>query len=194
MSIYRAQFEAALRLLASAFAEVAAAGYGRPVLVGGGAVEYYTGGEITSGDFDVITPAQKELERALLKRGFIRPSGPGTPARGVYHPELDMGVEVVSGILFDGAADRERVRLVDVGAGEPIPIPAVEDMIADRMGQFNTRPGGDPAMLRQAIVLYLIACQDMEYRIDSAYLEKRIRQETNGDYGLAYLTEKANEA
>lgn len=88
MTTYRSEFVAALALLAEAFDDVVAAGYERPIIVGGAAVEFYTGGAVASGDFDVLTAGQKELEAALLHRGFVRPSGPGVLTRGLYHPQL----------------------------------------------------------------------------------------------------------
>ncbi|HWB50605.1 MAG TPA: hypothetical protein VG651_15960 [Stellaceae bacterium] len=135
MNTYRPEFIAALSLLAEAFDEVVAAGYERPIIVGGAAVEFYTGGAVASGDFDVLTAAQIELEAALQRKGFRRPSEPGVLTRGLYHPQFGIGFEVVSGHLFDGAADRARTRVVSVPTGA-VRFPAVEDMIADRMGQF----------------------------------------------------------
>ncbi|HVH79811.1 MAG TPA: hypothetical protein VM782_10500, partial [Stellaceae bacterium] len=115
MSTYRQEFVAALQLLADAFDEIVAAGYERPIIVGGAAVEFYTGGAVASGDFDVLTAGQAELEAALLRRGFQRPSGRGVLTRGLYHPELGIGFEVVSGHLFDGASDRSRTQPVSIG-------------------------------------------------------------------------------
>jgi hypothetical protein len=125
-----------LKLLAQAFNDVITAGYSSPIIVGGAAVEFYTGGAVTSGDFDIVTDAQRELENALLVRGFVRPSGPGALVRGLHHPTLGIGVEIVSGALFDGASDENRVVLVTAEGGE-IAFPPIEDLIADRMGQFN---------------------------------------------------------
>jgi hypothetical protein len=117
VSVYRPEFVAALALLAEAFDEVVAVGYDRPIIVGGAAVEFYTGGAVVSGDFDVLTAAQAELESALIRRGFVRPNAPGMLLRGLYHPELAVGFEVVSGHLFDGAAERTRTRVVPIKAG-----------------------------------------------------------------------------
>ncbi|HXQ52295.1 MAG TPA: hypothetical protein VN754_07540 [Candidatus Binataceae bacterium] len=195
MATYRTEFVEALKLLAGAFAEIMRAGHKRPVIVGGAAVEFYTGGSIVSGDFDVVTDATRELEEALIARGFRRPSGAGALLRGVFHPSLGIGVEVVSGELFDGAADEARVRLVTLDTeGEPVAVPAVEDMIADRMGQFCANPAAHGEMLTQAIVLYRIAKLDVETPLDEDYLDQRIGYETAGTYSLRFLSEKADEA
>jgi hypothetical protein len=91
-SPYRPEFVDALKLLAQAFDDVVNAKCGRPVLVGGAAVEFHTGGALVSGDFDVVTVAQEKLEEALLCRGFERPSGPGVLLRGLRHPTATSGL------------------------------------------------------------------------------------------------------
>lgn len=123
----------------------------------------------------------------------MRPSGPGVLLRGLHHPELGIGVEVVSGQLFDGASDKARIRVVMLG-GNAIRLPPVEDMIADRMGQFAAPDRRDESMLRQAIVLYQIARENLEDPVDEEYLDARIRHETLGLCDLKFLSEKANEA
>ena len=118
--MYRPQFEAALRLLARVSTDLDDAGFNPPILVGGGAVEFYTAGAITTGDFDLSCARQELLEAAMQRRGFVRPSGPGKATRGWVHPELALGFEVVSGSLLDGLADRTRVRVLELGAdGSP---------------------------------------------------------------------------
>jgi hypothetical protein len=64
---YRPEFVAALALLAEAFEEVVVAGFERPVLVGGAAVEFYTGGAVASGDFDVVTALTAHPTRAASR-------------------------------------------------------------------------------------------------------------------------------
>ncbi len=178
---FRPEFTEALALLARAFDMVVAGGHARPVLVGGASVEFYTGGAITSGDFDVVTGAQAALEAALVDVGFRREDRAGHLLRGLYHPTLAMGVEIVSGRLFDGRTDRSRLLLVDVG-GHELALPPIEDMIADRMGQHAAYERGVPEMLQQAVALFLLA-----ERIDRTYLDKRIREETADRFGLADL-------
>lgn len=192
-STYRPRFIAAMTLLAEAFDDVVKVGFPRPIIVGGAAVEFYTGGAVASGDFDVVTEAQRQLEAALLRRGFERPSGRGVLLRGLHHPALGYGVEVVSGDLFDGASDGTRVRIVSLGAGE-VRMPPVEDMIADRMGQFCAPYNLDKEMLDQAIILYQIAKFDLEKGLDEGYLDRRIKHETAGACDLRFLKEKASDA
>ena len=79
---WRPEFLAALRVLAKVSDAMAASGLGRPVLVGGGAVEFYTGSAVMTGDIDLTSPIQPELEEEMQRFGFIRPTGPGKSLRG----------------------------------------------------------------------------------------------------------------
>lgn len=180
MSVYRPEFEAALATFAKVSEAMVRDGYERPVLVGGAAVELYTNSAINTGDFDIITGSQQDFEQHLQSAGFIRPSGPGMATRGWIHPDLQLGFEVVGSTLLDGEADRERVRLIHVGTEGPAAVISLEDMIADRMGQYAS--GTARAMLRQARTLF-----DLYPDADLAYMEDRIRFETAGEYGVDAL-------
>ncbi|MFN3943406.1 MAG: hypothetical protein ACK4K7_00585 [Allosphingosinicella sp.] len=180
MSVYRPQFEQALRLFGRASEAMKARGLSAPVLVGGAAVEIYTSSALNTGDFDIVTPWQQEFEEELRRLGFIRPSGRGRATRGWIHPDLQLGFEVVARSLLGGLAERERVRLIDLGEDGVAAVISVEDMIADRMGQYAS--GAAPEMLEQARRLFALHAD-----VDRDYMEKRIRHESAGEYGVADL-------
>lgn len=178
---WRPEFLDALRMLARVSEGMAARGLPRPVLVGGGAVEFYTGSAMMTGDIDVTTPAQPEFEEELQKLGFVRPSGVGQSLRGWVHPDLGLGFEVVGEMPMGDTPDKVRVRLVQPVDNEPrMRVLSIEDMIADRMGQYASGTARD--MLQQARQLLPL--------VDEAnrdYLDRRIRTETLGDYGVQDL-------
>lgn len=180
MSAYRPEFEAALRLFARVSEAMKDRGFPPPILVGGAAVELYSNSAVTTGDFDVVTPRQEEFEQELLRLGFAKPIGPGHTALGWVHPTLRLGFETVSGSLYDGMADRDRVVLIDLGDDGEAAIVSVEDMIADRIGQYAS--GTAPEMLGQARGLFTLHPD-----VDRDYMDKRIRHESAGDHGLAIL-------
>lgn len=184
LSPYRSEFEEALRLLARISSEMDAAGHRPPVLVGGGAVELYTRGAVTTGDFDLSCGRQDVLEAVMQRHGFVRPSGPGRATRGWVHPRLKLGFECVSHTLLDGMADREMVQVVELGADGAVAVIAPEDIIADRMGQYAS--GSAPDMLGQARALFAL-CEGL----DMAYMARRIAEETAGTYGLQDLQAEA---
>lgn len=178
MSLWRAPFEAALRMFATVSEALRATGQPRPILVGGAAVEYWSGSAVSTGDFDLCSPVQEEVEAVLREHGFIRPSGPGNATRGWIHPELVLGFEVVGRVPLDGLVPRERIMLIDDFApGSSFAILGVEDLIADRMGQYAS--GTAPDRIEQARLLYRLHSS-----LDRAYLEQRIRQESAGDHGV----------
>jgi len=177
-SPWRPEFLKALELLAQVSEAMHARGLPRPVLVGGGAVEFYTASALMTGDIDVTSPVQPELEEELQRLGFVKPSGAGRSLRGWVHPELGLGFEVVGSSPMDGGLDPARIRLVRlIGAETLFRVISVEDMIADRMGQYAS--GTAPEMRAQAqALLALHPDADMDY------LERRIRDETAGDDGI----------
>ena len=180
-SPYRPEFEAALHIFAEVSEGMAARGLMRPVLVGGAAAEYYSGSSLMTGDFDVCTPYQLELESELQRHGFVRPSGAGQLLRGWIHPALKLGFEVVASVPMDGNVDHDHIILVEnVGDGIGFAIIAVEDLIADRMGQYASGTARD--RLDQARQLF-----SLHPNVDLDYLERRVRYETAGDYGIQAL-------
>ena len=182
-SIYRPEFEAALRLLARISLAMDTQGQRPPVLVGGAAVELYTRGAINTGDFDLSCGRQDLLEQLMRQSGFVRPSGAGTATRGWIHPELKLGFEVVSDVLLDGMADRAMIQVIDLEPDGAVAVIAPEDIIADRMGQYAS--GSAPEMLGQARALFVL-CEGL----DMDYMERRIREETGGDHGVQDLEDQ----
>lgn len=183
MSIYRPEFVDALRIFAEASAEVEKAGFAAPVLVGGAAAELYSGSAVATGDFDVVIARQDVFEQALIRLGFVPPSGSGASTRGWVHPKLGLGFDVVGSTLLDGLADRDRVRLFSVDDGKRFAVISVEDLIADRMGQFAS--GSAPEMLDQARTLF-----NLYGDADVPYMERRIREETLNEYGVEDLDQR----
>ncbi|MCB2087286.1 MAG: hypothetical protein R3E18_00660 [Sphingomonadaceae bacterium] len=180
MSAYRPEFEAALRLLAQVSEAMVARGLRRPILVGGAAAEFYSESAINTGDFDLCTFRQPELEEEMVKLGFVKPAGAGQLTKGWVHPQLKLGFEVVAETPMDGAFDPATLVLVEnTGAGSIVLI-SVEDLIADRMGQYASRTA--PDRLAQARALFALHSS-----LDRDYLARRIRQETGGDYGIEIL-------
>lgn len=183
MSLYRPEFEAALRLLASISEAMAERGLPRPILVGGAAVEYYSGSAISTGDFDLCSPVQTELEAEMQRHGFVKPAGRGVATRGWVHPDLALGFEIVANVPMDGNVDAAHIVLIDdVAPGQSMAIISVEDLIADRMGQYASGTARD--RLDQARALYRLHPD-----VDRAYLDRRIREESFGDHGIEDLTD-----
>jgi hypothetical protein len=181
-TLWRPQFLDALRLLAKISDALAVCGRPRPILVGGGAVEYYSGSAMMTGDIDLVSPIQSEVEAEMQRHGFVKPSGPQMLTRGWIHPGLGLGFEIVGSAPLDGHVDATHIMLINnVFDGASFAVIAVEDLIADRMGQFAS--GAAPDMRAQARELLAL-----HPSADLDYLERRVRFETAGDYGVGDIT------
>ncbi len=150
----------------------------RPVLVGGAAVSILTDGLILSGDFDFVVP----FDTAMREAGFKREHRRGHMIVGWYHPSLPRyGFQAVSGPLFDGRADQDRLLVASFDAASEVCMPGFEDMIADRLGQYASSGKKNSEMLAQAVLLFRLGAS-----IDHAYLYRRVVEETGdpSDIGL----------
>lgn len=162
----------ALGKLADAFAAYEAETGSTPVLVGGAAAAIHTGGAFMSADFDIVAAADDAFAHAMEATGFLPDSKSGHGLGGWYHPEFPRyAVEQVSGGYFDGRGERERCLRLTVRDGSAIVLPAIEDLIADRLGQHEVA-GADTSMLEQAKALFTLA-----KGLDGRYLKRRITEE-----------------
>jgi len=186
---FRPAFREALSILATAVERLTQKGYPAPVLVGGAAVELYTDGQITSGDFDFVSDQQIPFFEELMALGFTRPSQPGWLQRSLWHPDLLLAVQVVSSTLMDGHVDRRRVRVIEVdrqgeAQGAVLSVIPVEDLIADRMAQALAGRSIRKDMQNQAVRLYQLA-----ESLDEEYLDARIRTETANEASRETLSD-----
>jgi hypothetical protein len=158
----------------------------KPVLVGGAAAEFDSAGAITTGDYDLVTQDQAEVEAALMALGFEKPRD-GT--RGLHHYEANVGVEIVGSELLDGHADRTRILEVEIAEGLIINLIGLEDLIADRVSQYQMNESTMRERLEQAIYLFNL----LEAEIDKAYLDRQLATQTS-ELNVIWLQDRVNEA
>jgi hypothetical protein len=178
------EYVSALIPLSQAFETYAKVAGHFPVLVGGAATAIYTDGRFPSGDFDVVAASDPTFDAAMLEQGFIREDRAGKLKIGFYHPDHpNFGYQQVTGPLFDGRSDSKRlvrVTLTEDGAIAVV-LPAIEDIIADRLAQHAIASPTDESRLLQAQALFKLAAT-----IDMPYLLRRILDE-QGDPALLGL-------
>lgn len=168
-----------LEILAEAFTRYEAETGVAPVLVGGAATAILTVGAFMSGDFDIVAGNDEAFARAMASAGFKSEERLGRLLGGFYHPDYpEYGIELVSGLLFDGRTDRQRVLQPVFRDNHTLTLPPFEDLIADRLGQHAIAPVSDDSRLRQAQMLL-----SMAKSIDMHYLERRVNDE-GGDLRL----------
>lgn len=177
------EYLAALEPLAEAFSAYESATGHPAILVGGAAAAIHTDGAFMSADFDVVASNDFAFESAMASTGFVDDEK-AVHGRGWYHLDHpQFAVEQVSGGYFDGRADRARCLKLIVRDGAALVLPAVEDMIADRLGQHEVA-GGDMSMLEQAKALFALADG-----LDLDYLRRRIVEETGNPEHLGLSTD-----
>lgn len=179
-STYKQEFLAALDVLAQVFTRYEEISGRKPILVGGAAASIYTGGRIESGDFDVVEASDDLWGQVLSEFGWESECRPGYQLIGWFHRDIpNIGIQLVSGSLFEGKTDRSRIALVPIGESGSLALPPIEDLIADRLGQYCSTPRPvHHDMLEQARLLFRLAIE-----LDRDYLLKRIVEE-QGDVTL----------
>jgi hypothetical protein len=98
----------------------------RPIMVGGGAVAFYTLGGYTTQDIDVVMPAAPVVDRVMSDLGFEK-SG-----RHWVRTDIDIVIEAPASTLH---GDMDHVVEVDVD-GVHAYVVGVEDLIIDRLCAF----------------------------------------------------------
>lgn len=168
--------------LAKAFSKYEAETGFPPVLVGGAAAAIQTAGHFMSGDFDVVAGNDEAFRGAMRSAGFVDESRIGHLHGGFYHPDHPRyGVEQVTGPLFDGRSDPGKLLRLTVRDGGSIVLPAIEDLIADRLAQYAIASVSDRSRLAQAKAMFSMATE-----VDRPYLRRRIVEE-GGDPALLGL-------
>jgi hypothetical protein len=102
----------------------------RAVLVGGAAVEYYTGGGYTTADIDmVLPPLEKGAIEAVMKGlGFER----FEDYRHWLHPDIPIPVEFPPGPVQIGHLLVQEINEIEIGKAK-LGIMRVEDILLDRI-------------------------------------------------------------
>ena len=100
------------------------------VLVGGTVVEFYTAGEYSTADIDMILPplGSKEIGAIMEELGFVRAGD----YRHWSHPEIPFPVEFPPGPLQVGHLPVEELNELDV-EGIKLKVLKVEDILLDRL-------------------------------------------------------------
>jgi len=139
----------------------------RPILVGGGAVEFYTGIRFATGDLDLIAPDRRACEETLDALGFERPEG----SRHHVNRAMSALVEIHSTTLFK---NEEPVELVYRKI--PLMILSPEDSIAKRLESYR-KHGSSLDLLNAFLIAY-----HQKDRIDVDRLAERINEAKLWDY------------
>ncbi len=147
-----------------------------PVLVGGGALEFYTAGGYATKDTDLALPATPEVDTAFAELGFTK------EGRYWVHPDLDLLFEAPAPAGLPGEdAPRTEVE-VD---GLRVVILGIEDLLIDRLRAWvHWKSEEDGRWARRLALLHVD-------RIDWRYMRERTQDVPEEAHGLAEIEQEA---
>jgi predicted nucleotidyltransferase len=132
------------------------------VVVGGNALEFYTLGDYTTADVDLVSARRSEIGNILESWGFNR------MGRHWYHADLDVAIEVPDDVL---AGSEEKITQVEI-EDLTVHIIGVEDLIIDRVNAYvHWRSIDDGDWAKELMVLYKDEI-DWDYLATAAQTEK----------------------
>ena len=135
------------------------------ILVGGQAVETYTGGVFTTGDIDITTTDAGGTEELLSKLGFAK--------EGMVwvSPRLGLAIHLVASYPSRGL----RVRTIEVD-GYSVKVVGVEDLIVDRLAAAKLWKSDRDAEQAKALL------NVFRESLDNAYLDELAKEESVYDF------------
>ncbi|MDE0041283.1 MAG: DUF6036 family nucleotidyltransferase [Candidatus Poribacteria bacterium] len=132
------------------------------VVVGGNALEFYTLGDYTTADVDLVSAKRSEIGNVLESWGFNR------MGRHWYHAGVDVAIEVPDDNL---AGSEEKITQVEI-EGLNVYIIGVEDLIIDRVNAYiHWRSIDDGDWAKGLMALYKDEI-DWDYLVTSAKTEE----------------------
>jgi hypothetical protein len=182
-TLWRASFINALQLVGQASARLPF-GVPDPVLHGSSAIELYTGGLWSAADLDLYALEPRPLIAELFGLGFRWAERPRRGGRGLWHPELHIGINIGSGGAPSDFAESSNVLTVindlEERAQASLKVIGIEDLIAAQVsGCLMLRtPFSEAASLTR--VLVALAREGVGGRFRAGYLQRRVTWDTDG--------------
>jgi hypothetical protein len=195
VSLWRGSFVGALQLLGQATSRLPF-GVADPVLCDASAVELYTGGLWPAGDLQVLASETQPLVAQLFAVGFRWTQRPRHLGRGLWHPELRIGADLIEGRTPLGLAERSNLLTVAVDLGltgpadkEMVWLKAVgiEELIADEAADWLADRAVTGEAATRIRVLAELAQRGVGGRLRAVYLQRRLAWKTNGEVALEAL-------
>src|SRR5271166_2119847 len=185
-TLWRASFIDALQLVGEA-AAVLPVGASDPVLCGESAVELYTGGLWATDDLELYVLQPRLLTAELFGVGFRWTHDPRHAGRGLWHPELRMGVRIINDRaplgpaeltnLLTIAMDVERVERVR----RSLKVIGIEDVIAEQVVSWRTHRVPSAQAATRIQVLVALARRGIGGPFRGGYLQRRLAHDTGGE-------------
>jgi len=185
-NLWRANFIDVLQLLGQATARLPL-GAPDPVLCGDAAVEFYTGSLWPTANLAVYAPDPRPLTAELFALGFRWTEQPHHAGRGLWHPDLLSGIDIVEDRAPLAPAELSNVLSVVTDLDHldrtqvTIKVLGIEDLIAEQIAGWLARraPSGEAAALVDALVE--LARTGVGGTFRAGYLQRRLAWQTGGE-------------
>ena len=194
-ALWRDNFVGALQLLGQAAARLPF-GVPDPILCGASAVALYTGDLWPVDELQVIAADTRPLTTELFAAGFRWTQRPLRLGRGLWHPEVQIGADVIEDRASLASAELLNVLSVTVdwplavrAGGElaSIKVIGIEDLIVQQAagGLARRVPTGEATTKSRALVT--LAQSGVGGRFRGEYLQRRLAWQTNGEVAFDAL-------
>ncbi len=184
-----ANFVGGLRVLARAAARLPY-GVPDPVLCGAAAMTLYTGGFWPAGALDVHADA-RALNAELIALGFHWRERPPHGVQGLWHPELELGIDIIESAGSLTPAERSNILTVTLdadGASDTLAprlqVIGIEDLIAEQIAH-GLGQGARYGEVSTAIEMLVgLGRAGVGGRFHAGYLQRRLAYQTAGEVVL----------
>ena len=183
-------FHAALTLLGRAVNRLPF-GVTEPVLVGCSALELYSGGAWRYGELELVINKPRALNAALMAEGFRWTDRPRHLTRGLWHPHLQIGAEIVAHELPDGATDPVATITVELDASEEtgsepirLRVIGIEDLVTQLASEWVEDGGSCVELAQQMRTLMELGQAGVGGPLRIDYLRHRLASVTAGEVDL----------
>ena len=185
-ALWRARFIDALRLVGEAAARLPV-GASDPILCRESAVELYTGGLWATDDLELSGVQPRLLTAELFAVGFRWTHSPRYVGRGLWHPELQVGVKITDDYAPLGPAELANL-LTLATDGEPVDrvraslkVIGIEDVIAEQVASWWTHRVPSAQATTRIQVLVALARRGIGGPFRAGYLQRRLVHDTGGE-------------
>jgi hypothetical protein len=188
-ALWRDNFVGALQLLGQAAARLPF-GVPDPILCGTSAVALYTGDLWPVGELQVIAADTRPLTAELFAAGFRWTQRPLYLGRGLWHPQLQIGANVIEDHALLASAEPLNALSVTVdwplaarvgGELASIKVIGIEDLIVEQVADWLARRVSTGEVATKSGVLATLAQSGVGGRFRGEYLQRRLAWETNGE-------------
>ena len=190
---WRRSFLEALRLLAQASARLPFS-VPDPVLYGDAAVELYTGSLWSAATLDVICANARQLTAELFVAGFRWSDRPRHVARGLWHADLQIGVDIIEALEPPSAAEQVNWLWVAVDLEPSVPgndsylkAIGIEDLIVRQAGYWIGDGAARGEVATRLSALVGLARQGVCGPLRTGYLRRRLAREAHEDVVIGWI-------